>query len=568
MKQYEFLREINHEMILKHLKYLSSFEKLSGSKSAGIAAHYILNCLDSYRIDCHLETFDGFFSNPVESSLEVIDENVKIKSRPRSFSRSIPEGITGELVYDSSNINKNISDADVCERMKKFRGKIVVSHGFDERYAKQLENSGVLALIQIWTSKEDIIHEDTVSGVWGTPTRDTSLLIPSIPVVGITYDDGERLIEMLKNKEVRVKINTCLDIGVFPCEMPVAEIKGNSEDFILMSCHYDTWYLGAFDNCAANAAAIEIAKVLHDNKDKLKRSIKIVWWAGHSNGRYAGSAWYNDNHFFELSEHCFAHVTADLLGAKGCNLVGIRTTGVEGYNFLKENANLVDPGVKTLFFPIGRGADQSFWGANIPIHFYTRYEKPQNLKDSDSPGPGVYWWHTEDDTYGKVDPEVYRKDVELYFLNIYRLLTDSRLPFAPHEYFNKLISVLSKCNKDIEGLSCEDAVNCIKKLEENTIKALTDCTDKNFHWVLKIVGGNMNRISQSCGSPYDQDLAFSGAPIFPKLMAFSGKTKENVSSADYVFLKTDFIRQNNRIISEVTLLNKLLADHMEKRILS
>lgn len=564
MEQYSILQEIDHDMVRKHLKYLSSFEKLSGSNAASVAAHYIQDCVRDSGVDCHLETFDGYLSNPVESILEVISEGIKIKSRPRSFSRSVSEGITGELVYDSSNIDKSLPDAEIDNKLKTFRGKIVISHGFDERYEKRLEANGALGLIQIWTSKEEIIHEDTVSGVWGTPTKDTSLLLPSIPVVGITKNDGERLIELLNIKKVTVKISTRLETGVFPCEIPVAEIKGQSEDFILMSCHYDTWYQGAFDNCAANAAAIEIAKVLNNNKDKLKRSIRIAWWAGHSNGRYAGSTWYNDNHFFELTEHCYAHITADLLGAEGCNLVGIRTTGVEGHQFVKDNANTVEPGVETLFFPVGRGADQSFWGSNIPIQFYARYERSKELKNSDSPGPGVYWWHTEDDTFDRVDPEVYKKDTSLYFLNIYRLLTDDRLPFDPEEYFDNLTALLHKYDGISNELSCDEIVNCITKLKSNTIRALKNCTDEKYNWVLKTIGGNMNRICQSCGSAYDQDLAFSGAPVFTKLFAFLNTKKQYQSPAEYVFLKTDFIRQRNRIIAEVSKLNELLISQMEQ----
>ncbi|WP_326975443.1 hypothetical protein [Caproicibacter sp. BJN0012] len=152
-------------------------------------------------------------------------------------------------------------------------------------------------------------------------------------------------------------------------------------------------------------------------------------------------------------------------------------------------------------------------GSDIPIQFYTRYERAKGQKDSDSPGPGVYWWHTEDDTYDRVDPEVYRKDTELFFLNVYKLLTDTRLPFAPEEYFNGLIALFDRY--------------------------------------------------KSCGSPYDQDLAFSGSPVFTKLMAFLKTKREEESPAEYVFLRTDFVRQRNRLIAEIRRLNQLLLSRMD-----
>jgi aminopeptidase YwaD len=556
----QVLQEIDHDAIHKHLKYLSSFEKLSGSQAADTAAKYIRNSVKAYGIECNIENFDGYLSNPVDSTLEVIGEDINITCRPRSFSRSVPKGLTGELVYDPSNSEKKMSAAAVYDNMKTFRGKIVISYGFDERYEKMLESHGALGLIQVWTSGEDLIHEDTVSGIWGTPTKDSFLLEPTIPVVGVTKKDGEKLIQMLQTKKVSIKIATRLDTGIFPCEIPVASIKGQSDDFILMSCHYDTWYQGAFDNCAANAAAIEIARVLNNHREQLKRSIRIAWWAGHSNGRYAGSTWYNDNHFFELKDHCMAHVTADLLGAQGCNMVGIRTTGVEGSQFLKENAEVVDPGVETKFFPIGRGADQSFWGSDIPIQFYVRYERSKELKNSDSPGPGVYWWHTEDDTYDHIDPKVYKKDANLYFLNIYRLLTEDRLPFCPEEYFDRLLAVLHQYDNKNQGLSCNNIICVIEKLKAQTLKALSGCTEEEYNWVLKTVGGTMNRLCQSSGSQYDQDLAFSGPPVFAKLVTFLKTNKEEESPEEYVFLRTDFIRQENRIIAEVSKLSDLLEN--------
>lgn len=52
---------------------------------------------------------------------------------------------------------------------------------------------------QIWTSGEDVIHEDTVSPVWGTPDMDSSLFQLKMPVVAISGPKGEYLIQKLEN---------------------------------------------------------------------------------------------------------------------------------------------------------------------------------------------------------------------------------------------------------------------------------------------------------------------------------------------------------------------------------
>lgn len=556
------LEELNPAAIYEHVKVLAAEEKLSGSAEAERAAQYIQSCVSSYGVDCHLETFDAYLSNPVESTLEVFGETLCIACRPRSFSRNVPEGITGELVYDDSNLNAVLTPREVEERLETFRGKIVMSHGFDERYEKRLEAHGVLGLVQVWTSREEWIHEDTVSGVWGTPTPETSLLLPAIPVVGITRSHGDALLHLLEQKTIRVKISAKLETGVFPCVMPVAEIPGPSKDFVLLSCHYDTWYQGAFDNGVANAAAIEIARVLNAHRKELKRGVRIVWWAGHSNGRYAGSTWYSDNHYEELREHCCAHITADLLGARGCTMVGVHTTGVEGQEFLLENIYTVDPGLAAQFFPVGRGADQSFWGCNIPLQFYARYERLKEQKESDSPGPGVPWWHTEHDTCENVDPEILRKDAELYLLNSYRLLTAPRLPFAAQEYFEQIFQQIAPYREGPVHAACEELLTCIRQLQQHTVQALQDASEEEYNRIVKVVGGNMNRVCQSTGSPYSQDLAFSGPPVLSGLTAFLRTAEENETPEQYLFLRTEFIRQKNRVLLELKRLDAFLLTQM------
>ena len=48
------------------------------------------------------------------------------------------------------------------------------------------------------TSGEDVIHEDTVSPVWGTPDMDSSLFQLKMPVVAISGPKGEYLIQKLE----------------------------------------------------------------------------------------------------------------------------------------------------------------------------------------------------------------------------------------------------------------------------------------------------------------------------------------------------------------------------------
>ena len=83
-----------------------------------------------------------------------------------------------------------------------------------------------------------------------------------------------------------------------------------------MHGHYDSWDVGVGDNATGDATMLEIARLLQENKSKLNRSVKIVWWPGHSTGRYAGSTWYADNFGIELSNNCVAQINCDSPGCR------------------------------------------------------------------------------------------------------------------------------------------------------------------------------------------------------------------------------------------------------------
>ncbi len=52
-------------------------------------------------------------------------------------------------------------------------------------------------------------------------------------------------------------------------------------------------------------------------RDKLARGVRVAWWTGHSQGRYAGSQWYADNFWEDLHEHALININIDSPGAKG-----------------------------------------------------------------------------------------------------------------------------------------------------------------------------------------------------------------------------------------------------------
>lgn len=541
---------ISIENLRRHVKFLSGFEKLSGSNGAHDAVSYMSDVLKASRVKSEILTFDEYLSDPISSVLQLENSQV-FRSRPRSFSKSIPEGIYAPLVFDDSNQSGSISQKELNERLKSFKDKIVISHGYDERYAKLLEKNGALGWIQVWNSPEEIIHEDTVGSVWGTPDLDSSLMALTIPVICVNAADGETLIKYAReNPSKNVYLSTMLDTGVRTVEVPIAYIEGESDEFILVSGHYDTWYAGAMDNVAANAACLEIARLFSTQHHKTHRGIRIAWWAGHSNGRYAGSAWYMDHFYKELKERCVAHLNSDLIGSKVAEMIAVITTGLEGKEFERKQIKEVDGKAPLMWKHFGRGADQSFWGAEIPYHLMTRYEVPPEKKVTVAPG-GSPWWHTIEDTYEKISFDILKKETQIFLKNVLAFSNEKVLPVDFNHYFGQMEERLCDVEQDSDpAFDFSDLQAALKQLKEKAMYCYAKENEENKNKIVKIVGGKMNFLMQTYGSPYGQDLSYSYG-MFPHLTAVKGVYRDCTTPEAFLFYETEFIRQKNRFLDTV-----------------
>ena len=129
---------------------------------------------------------------------------------------------------------------------------------------------------------------------------------PDFPVVGLTSCDRESILPLLTPGACSrtATVRSVLQCGCVRLQIPVAELAGETPEYVLVGSHYDSWDYGVTDNATGNAAVLELARVL--SQKQLRRGVKIAWWPAHSNGRYAGSTWYCDEQFEDLDARCVA----------------------------------------------------------------------------------------------------------------------------------------------------------------------------------------------------------------------------------------------------------------------
>lgn len=545
----KFLNLIDKDLLYQHVNTLSQWERLTGEVEAEKAVDYIVEELQQHHIQHNRYQFDGYFSDPIHGQVSVIaPKKLDIRAKTRSFGLHIPEGLKGNLFYDSDSEKLRSVNGPV-DRFEKMKDKIVVSWNYYEDYVKKIENAGAIGLIHIWPSKEEAIHEETVGTVWGTPTIDNVDQLTKIPVVGINNSDGLQILKLLRDEEVTVVLKTVVKNGIKRVSLPVATIPGEMDEYILISGHYDSWHKGATDNATANSLMLELARIF-SNKP-CKRGIQIAWWPGHSNGRYAGSAWYCDHFWQDINEHCVAHINIDFPGTKGNVNVVPRFTSLEDAQFLKDIITSFTDKEPTRFENLPRGADQSFWGTNIPIHLMMKYEPIQEEKIYLTPG-GNWWWHTEEDLPDKVDFDLLFRDTGIHLVLVNELANLNILPLNLLDFIATSKKIMNELdNHSDEAFDFTVVHESFDKLTE-VIRDLLEkevLDAKKYNKLLKTIGGTLNRLKFSYSSKYDYDNTFPFRP-YPGLAKVKDMYRDNSSPEEFLFTLTFFVRQRNRIVNE------------------
>jgi hypothetical protein len=217
--------------------------------------------------------------------------------------------------------------------------------------------------------------------------------------------------------------------------MPLVTIPGTSgdDDFVLLHGHYDSWDVGVGDNATGDATLLEIARVLWAHRSRLRRSVRIAWWPGHSTGRYAGSTWYADHYAAELDEYCVAQINCDSPGCRWATEYRHVSWMAETERFAQGTIQAVT-GLKAEGERPHRAGDYAFNNIGVSSLMMLSSTMPQALAQE----KGYYAvggcggniaWHTENDTLDIADPQVMLTDIRVYLGLVAGIANAPVLPF-------------------------------------------------------------------------------------------------------------------------------------------
>jgi len=550
--------EVSQENLMSHVQNISKWERLSGSEEELHAFDYIKQYLSDLGAKVTLIKHDAFISLPNDSCLEIGDE--VFACRGLSMSPSTPEcGLTGEIVYCSDRLqskdNKNnylglFTNINSLNDFKKsdIYGKIVLmdgrASGVPVAKAQALGASGVIFI----SGKH--IHEMCISNIWGSPSVRNVDQLPKIPAITVDNATGEIIKKKIAEGNNLAVLKTSVTSEWRRIPLLIADIKAvkTSDKFVMFSGHVDSWYYGATDNAAANSVMMEVGRLAFQHKDKMERNLRLVFYSGHSHGRYAGSSWYADNYWEELHDHCFINIDLDVLGFKGADFIASAV--------MPEAASVVSDAVEKIAnktFTVrryNRFADQSYWGVGITaaLASFSRVKLQPDSKDIEL----GWWWHTPYDTVDKIDPHNLLRDGRILSVIVMRFCTSPIIPLDFRASINEIESSLENWQKQASDLF--DLTVPISRAETlkqqinalyDTLPLLADEDIRSFNCKLLQLEHLLVPLNYTQGKLYENDPAVPQSPI-PSLSCIKDLA-ENDNESTRKFILTELIRRRNYV---------------------
>ncbi|MET3292995.1 UNVERIFIED_CONTAM: N-acetylated-alpha-linked acidic dipeptidase [Brevibacillus sp. OAP136] len=431
------------EAILERFRHLI---RESGSEDERIASQFLVSLLEKWGVPYRVHHPQLYLSIPKKARIKLIEPHLKeFVAKTPSFSVSTEDSWgSGELVYipagDDEIGLEDWFDAEMYRRLNNLEGKVVITEGYAmPGKVAAFNDKGVAAAIFINPGQN--IHDGICTSIWGAPDLDNMNNEPQIPVLAVNKYDGEELKKLSQTGKVVLEFQTQLEKGWFPCPLIDILIKGTEEPekYVLLHGHLDSWHVGIGDNATGDAALIEMARIFHKHQDKLKRSLRIAIWPGHSTGRYAGSTWFADQFGLDLEENCIAQVNCD---SPGCRWA----TSYEYMDWMSEVDEFCQEAIKDAVGQASKGnrpvraGDYSFNNIGITSFFMLSSSIPEEILKEKGYYPvggcgANIEWHTHEDLMHVVDYDVLVKDLQVYITSVIRVLQAPIHPF----FFTKTV---------------------------------------------------------------------------------------------------------------------------------
>lgn len=378
--QTEFIQELSVENIFSSLSELTKNPRVAGTSSEMQAAAFLTAQLKSEGYEVEVQPFD-FERYVIPESHGLVVEDFPGPLSPAPFQYSVDGNVDGQLIDAGYGLKKDYKKIDV-------KGKIALV-AVDKTAFYELvlfaSEAGAKAILLYFPDELEIDN-------W---TLGREHFKDFIPALALTYDEGTKLVEFLKNgtpvsAAVKIKgarIDKAASQNLIATKHPTSE---TDDDIILIGAHYDSVDKapGASDNASGTAVVLELArmfKTIPTNKE-----IRFLFFGAEEEGLH-GSEKYVSTLTKDEIKRSAAMFNLDMVGSADAGDLAIQT--IDGSDNVvtkvasKANEALNGDPIETDF---GDRSDHTpFHNAGIDAALFI-YD------------PVEEWYHTPEDTIEKL----------------------------------------------------------------------------------------------------------------------------------------------------------------------
>jgi len=559
--------------------------RLAGSENGRRIAEYNAERLRAVGVSADVQELTALVSFPRPCTLRMLaPEAMSFNAYTSGHSLPTPPGgVSAELVYVGSGGALDYSASDVI-------GKIVLCEmSYSPARMEKQRIAGLRgaigAVLMNWGSADDdAVPFGSIKPAWGNPTPDTLRdEMPCMPSVGVSRASGMKLKALCAKGPVKVTLETSVDNRWCPIQITVGEIDApDSDDFVIVGGHQDSWYgPAATDNAAGNACMVELARIFNIHRQHLKRGIKFGFWAAHETGTMAGSAWYVDQNWDRLRKHAIAYLLLDQPACTGTTR-WLTTSNLEMRHFHQEIERRY-LSVPCDWKPQKKGGDASFFGLGVPMIYGMGAFTVAELHATADANMG-WWHHSMECTIDKVDFQWMDAHLRVYAAWLWELCTAAILPFdflAVAQQFAVRLEELDR-NPAAGVLGLGDVAKRARDLEQR-IARLNTCiqaqreryraNDPASEAAAAVLNACLKRLSnilipiQSTvkgvygHDPYGYTPQLSAIPCLYDTQRFVELTP---GTEEWLVLETHLRRQRNRVADAVSEALEVIRNALEK----
>ena len=231
------------------------------------------------------------------------------------------------------------------------------------------------------------------------PERWPDTSYPDIPFFMVSKDAGDEFTKNIQDHKMR--INFDIPINEVNLNVVVGDIKGKTDELIVMGAHHDTCYNtpGAVDNTAGTITIIGLARALAGYSPK--KTIRLCTFGGEEEGLF-GSTFYFNAHREELLEKCTVMLNFDMdnVDLERADTLPIQFSSNATIEIVEEIAKKVQKAEKFQKYKVSVSWSSLLTAGSDQLPFATN-----GIPVSCTWGSGCWEYHTYLDTADRLNPE-------------------------------------------------------------------------------------------------------------------------------------------------------------------